>query len=99
MEKTAGGNWVAAGKIPIRVENILTQGKLRIGSYVSFTTQIRGKTVYAHKIFPCALVYPGGREHNTYTQLPRDFTQHDDHTFISKLRVPTEKDLDSSHNI
>jgi hypothetical protein len=96
MEKTTGGNWVAAGKIPIRVENILVLGKLRIGSYVSFTTQIRGKKVYAHRILPCAFLDPGGREHNTYTRLPRDTTHLNELTFISRLRCPSEKGLDSS---
>ena len=94
MEKASGGNWVTAGKIPIKEENILTRGKLRLGTTVSFTTQIRDKTVFAHKISPCALLDPNGREHNTYTQLPNSISSILDPTYVSMLKTPAGKRLE-----
>ena len=94
MEKATGGNWVTAGKIPIKEENILTRGKLRLGTTVSFTTQIRDKTVFAHKISPCALLDPNGREHNTYTQLPNSISSILDPTYVSMLKTPAGKRLE-----
>ena len=94
MEKTSGGNWVTAGKIPIREESFWTKGKLRLGTNVCFTTQVRDKTIFAHKIFPCALLDTNGREHNTYTQLPRHTSPNNDHTFIALLKEPAGKRLE-----
>jgi hypothetical protein len=94
MEITSGGNWVTAGKIPIREENFWTKGKLRMGANVSFTTQVRDKTIFAHKIFPCALLDPNGRERSTFTKLPNPPSSNCDRTSVSMLKEPAGKRLE-----
>lgn len=70
MEHTHKGKWAKGGLIPIRMDAITLGADLKLGTEVSFTTAIWGKSVTAQQITPCALMTEAETEVNSRAALP-----------------------------